>query len=184
MALKATIFKAELQVADMDRHYYNSHSLTIAQHPSETEARMMLRLLAFALQADEHLSFTRGLSTDDEPDLWLRTLTDEVQLWIEVGLPDERRIRRACHRAEQVVVYSYGGRGARIWWDQLQDKVEKFENLRVLFIPDASVQALTGFAQRTMQLLANIQDGQVWISDQERSSQIEVEIWKDAGQEA
>src|SRR5690606_35990957 len=178
MALKATIYKAELQVADMDRHYYHTHGVTIAQHPSETEARMMLRMLAFALHADEQLSFTKGLSTDEEPDLWSRNLADEVQLWVEVGLPDERRIRRASHRAATLVVYAYGGRGAQIWWDQLHNKVTRFENTRVLFVPDASVQALAEFVQRSMRLQVNIQDGQVWVSDQERSTQIELETWK------
>lgn len=178
MALKATIYKAELQVADMDRHYYHTHNLTIAQHPSETEVRMMLRLLAFALHADEQLSFTKGLSTDEEPDLWSRNLSDEVQLWVEVGLPDERRIKRASHRAATVAVYAYGGRGAQIWWDQLHNKVARLDNVRIWFVPDGALQELAQFVQRTMRLQVNIQDGQVWVSDQERSIQVELESWK------
>ncbi len=118
MALKATIFKADLQIADMDRRYYGDHTLTIARHPSETDERMMVRLLAFAMHADEALSFGRGLSTDDEPDLWRKDLTGTIEIWIDVGLPDEKRVRRACGRARQVFVYSYGGRGAELWWDQ------------------------------------------------------------------
>ena len=117
MAVKATIFKAELQVNDMDRNYYQGHSLTIAQHPSETEARVMVRLLAFALNASESLTFGRGLSTDDEPDLWARDLTGQIELWIETGQPDEQRIRKACGRAGQVIVYTFSGRGAGIWWE-------------------------------------------------------------------
>ncbi len=117
MALKATIFKVELQVADMDRSYYGDHALTIARHPSETDERMMLRVLAFALHAGPDLAFGKGLSTDDEPDLWQRDLTGAIALWIDVGQPDEKLLRRACGRAREVVVYAYG-RGVDLWWDR------------------------------------------------------------------
>src|SRR5680860_958910 len=110
MALKATIFKATLNIADMDRHYYADHQLTLAQHPSENDERMMIRLLAFALNAREGLEFTKGLSTDDEPELWQKSLSDEIELWIELGLPDESRLRKACNRSKQVILYTpYGG---------------------------------------------------------------------------
>ena len=115
MALKATIFKADLQIADMDRHYYGDHALTIARHPSETDERMMVRLLAFALHAHDMLAFGRGLSADDEPDLWQKDLTGAIDLWIDVGQPDEKRMLKACGRSSRVVVYStaaaatYGG---------------------------------------------------------------------------
>ncbi len=112
MALKATICKAELHIADMERGYYKDHALTIARHPSETEERMMVRILAFALNADDALGFGAGLSTDDEPDLWRKDLTGNIETWIDVGLPGEKRMRKACGRAEAVVVYSYGGRAA------------------------------------------------------------------------
>jgi uncharacterized protein YaeQ len=107
MAIKATVFKADLQIADMDRHYYAGHALTLARHPSETDERMMVRLLAFALFADDALTFGKGMSSDDEPDLWHKDLTGEIKRWIEVGLPDERAIRKACGRGD-VVVISYG----------------------------------------------------------------------------
>ena len=129
MALKATIFKAELQIADMDRNYYHDHALTIARHPSETDERMMVRLLAFALNADEALVFGKGLSTDDEADLWRKDLTGAIELWIDVGQPDERRIRRACGRARRVIVYSYGGYGAAIWWNQVGGELARTKNL-------------------------------------------------------
>ena len=108
MALKATIFKVGLQVADMERGYYGDHALTVARHPSETDERMMLRVLAFALHAGPDLAFGKGLSTDDEPDLWQRDLTGAIALWIDVGQPDEKLLRRACGRAREVVVYAYG----------------------------------------------------------------------------
>ncbi|HZF23539.1 MAG TPA: YaeQ family protein [Burkholderiales bacterium] len=168
MALKATIFKAELQIADMDRRYYGDHTLTIARHPSETDERMMVRLLAFAMHADGALSFGRGLSTDDEPDLWQKDLTGTIEIWIDVGLPDEKRVRRACGRARQVFVYSYGGRGAELWWDQVNAKLGRVENLSVISLPAASTQALAALAFRNMQLQFTIQEGQIWISDKDK----------------
>ena len=165
MALKATIFKAELQIADMDRGYYGGHTLTLARHPSETDERMMVRLLAFALFADEHLEFGRGLSTEDEPALWLKDLTGAVKLWIEVGLPDERELRKACGRADRVVVLCYGGRGADLWWNQNRDKLERLRNLDVMNLPAATTQALAGLARRNMSLQCTIQDGQAWLTD-------------------
>ena len=168
MALKATIFKADLRIADMDRPYYGDHTLTIARHPSETDERMMVRLLAFALHADEALSFGRGLSTDDEPDLWLKDLTGSIELWVEVGLPDEKRVRRACGRARQVVVYSYGGRGAELWWEQVKGKFGPVNNLCVIALPAAPTRALAQLALRNLQLQFTIQEDQIWISDKER----------------
>src|SRR3546814_18766052 len=116
MATKSTIYKAELQLSDMDRHYYATHALTLAQHPSETEERLMIRLLAFALHADDALEFGRGLSSDDEPDLWRKSLSGEIELWLDLGQPDESRIRKACGRSRAVVVVTSGGRRADIWW--------------------------------------------------------------------
>ena len=165
MALKATIFKAELQVADMDRNYYRDHTLTLARHPSETDERMMLRLLAFALNAHETLAFGNGLSADDEPDLWQRDLTGAIELWIEVGLPDEKSIRKACGRASQVRVYSYGGQRAHLWWNQVGGQLRRAVNLTVIDVPVPSSQAIARLARRSMQLQCTIQDGQVWFTD-------------------
>jgi uncharacterized protein YaeQ len=165
MALKSTIFKADLQVSDLDRHYYAAHALTLARHPSETDERMMVRLLAYAMFADERLEFGRGLSTEDEPALWLKDLTGAVKLWIEVGLPDERELRKACGRADRVVVLCYGGRGADLWWNQNRDKLERLRNLDVMNLPAATTQALAGLARRNMSLQCTIQDGQAWLTD-------------------
>ena len=163
MALKATIFKAEVQISDMDRHYYGSHALTIARHPSETDERMMIRLLAFALYADEQLSFTRGLSTVEEPELWRKSLSDEIELWIDLGQPDERRIRKACGQAQQVLIVSYG-RSAGPWWEKIAPELSRFTNLSVIYIPPEACQALTQLAERNMQLQFTIEDGHVWVS--------------------
>lgn len=174
MALKATIFKAELQIADIDRSYYQNHALTLARHPSETDERMMVRLLAFALHAHEALSFGNGLSTDDEPDLWQKDLTGAIELWIDVGLPDEKLIRKACGRARQVFIYSYGGRVADRWWDQCRSKLGRIKNLSVISLPPQTSQAIARQAQRNMQLNCTIQDGQIWLADKNESVQVEL----------
>jgi uncharacterized protein YaeQ len=173
MALKATIFKADLSIADMERGYYQDHAVTIARHPSETDERMMVRLLAFALNAGEALAFGAGLSTDDEPDLWARDLTGSIQSWIDVGLPDEKRIRKACGRAGEVKVYSYGGRGADLWWRQSADKLSRLDKLTVINLPYEGTQALARLANRSMQLQYTIQDAQVWVSDGRESVQLD-----------
>lgn len=178
MALKATIQKAELNVSDTDRHYYAQHSLTLAQHPSETDERLMVRLAAFALHASDRLAFTRGISTDDEPDLWAHSDSGEIELWIEVGQPDERRIRKACGRAHEVLVYAYSGRGANIWWQGLKDSLARFDNLRVYNIPRDACEALTNLMGRNMQLQATVQDGQLWLADAGgHHAQVEPEQW-------
>ena len=178
MALKATIFKAELQIANMDRNYYHDHALTIARHPSETDERMMVRVLAYALNADESLAFGKGLSTDDEPDLWRKDLTGAIELWIDVGQPDERRIRRACGRAREVIVYSYGGYGAAIWWNQVGGELARMKNLTVVSVPAAASQALAKLAQRNMRLNCTIQDQQVWLGDADDRVQVDLTVNK------
>lgn len=165
MALKATIFKADLQIADMDRNYYADHALTIARHPSENDERMMVRLLAFALNASETLTFTKGLCDTDEPDIWQKDLTDAIELWIELGQPDEKRLRQICAKSAKVWVYCYSGRPAEIWWDQIKGKAARFDNLQVVSIAPESVKELASLAQRTMRLQCTIQDGEVWLGD-------------------
>ena len=163
MALNATTYKAELAISDMDRHYYATHALTLARHPSETEERLMVRLLAFALYADERLQFGKGIGSEDEPDLWRRDLTGDILEWIDLGQPDEQRIRKACGRARQVIVITYGGRGADIWWEKNQAQLARAKNLTVIDIPAPSVAALAALAERTMRLQCMIQDRQVQV---------------------
>jgi uncharacterized protein YaeQ len=165
MALKATIFKASVQISDTDRNYYQNHALTLARHPSETDERMMVRLLAFALHAHEALVFGKGLSTDDEPDLWRKDLTGAIQLWIDVGQPDEKRLRKACGRATEVVVYSYGGSAAAMWREQIAPTLARTRNLAVRTIANDASQAMAKLAQRSMDLSYTVQDGQVWVAD-------------------
>jgi len=164
MALTATIFKVDLTISDMDRGYYATHALVLARHPSETDERMMVRLLAFALNADEALEFGKGLSNEDDPALCRKDLTGLIEQWIEVGLPDEKSVRKACGRARQVSVYTYG-RGAARWWQDNGDAMARPDNLTVIDLPAESTQALAKLAERTMQLQCTIQDGTVWITD-------------------
>ena len=173
MAIKATIFKAEIQIADMDRNHYADYSLTLARHPSETDERMMVRLLAFVLFAHDQLSFGKGMCVDDEPDLWRRDLTGAIEQWIDVGLPDEKWLRKACGRSAQVVIVSYGTRPAEMWWEQNRSKFAKLSNLTVINLaPDAS-QGLAALAQRTMRLQCTLQDGHVWITDGQATVEIQ-----------
>ncbi len=174
MAPNATIFKATLHIADMDRHYYEDHAVTLARHPSETDERMMVRLLAFARHAHDALLFGRGIGTEDEPALWQKDLTGAIDLWIEVGEPDEKVIRQACGRATRVVVYSYGGRGADRWWEKTRTTLSRCTNLTVINIPQDESRALAQLAQRSMDLHCSIQDGQILIGDGTTAVQIEL----------
>lgn len=172
MALKSTIFRCELQISDMNRDYYVTHSLTLARHPSETDERMMVRILAFALNASEDLSFTKGLSSDDEPSLWRKSLSGDIESWIDLGQIDEKRLRKACGRARQVIIYTYNARSADVWWAHIHEKLQRFENLSVTHIASDASQELLNLAQRNMQLQCTIQDDQLWFGDQKNTVQV------------
>lgn len=166
MADKATIHKAELQISDLDRHYYDSHQLTLAQHPSETVDRLMVRLLCFALYADPDLRFGRGLSSDDEPDLWRQSLSGEIQLWIDLGQPDESRLRKACGRAAQVVVMGYSGRGFSVWLEKNAAALRRCANLTVLELESGVAQSLGQLNSRAMRLQCLISEGELQLLDE------------------
>jgi len=178
MALKSIIYKADLNISDMDRGYYADHSLTIARHPSETDERMMIRVLAFAIHAAGRLEFGKGISDTEEPDIWLKDYTDAIQLWIEVGQPDDRRLLKACGRSEQVIVYSFAS-ASDIWWKAMNSRLDRAKNLRVMNVPSEQSQALEKLAQRNMQLQCTIQDGQIWMSAGDASVQIDLEVLKE-----
>ncbi len=178
MAQKATVFKVFLQIADMDRQHYADYTQMLARHPSETDERMMVRLLAFMLRADEHLHFARGLSVDDEPDIWNKNYSDEIELWIDTGLPSEKRIRKACNRSKQVLLLIYGSdQSVNPWWLGLQGQISRFDNLEVLRIPPEQSTALGALAERGMHLNCTIQDGQVWVSGERGEVTVEPEKW-------
>ena len=177
MALKSTVCRATLQIADMDRGLYATHALTLARHPSETDERMMVRLLAFALQVpvDDHdgaLVLARGLSDTDEPDLWQHSLDGRLRHWIEVGQPaDDRRLSKACGRADRVTLYCYSS-AAAIWWAAIQNKLTRLNNLAVWQLPAAQSQALGEMAERSMQLQVTVQDGQIWVGNAAHSLEV------------
>ena len=180
MAKNATIYKIELSISDMDRHYYETHKLTVAKHPSETAERLMVRIVAFALNAHEHLEMTKGLSTDDEPDIWQKTLSGEIDVWVALGLPSEKVIRQSSSKAAKVIVYPYGGRVAEVWWDKVKNGTTRFDNLRVINFPEADTAALAQLANRAMRLQVNIQDGDVMVSVDESVVYVTPDIWKGA----
>jgi len=178
MALKATIYKATVNVADLDRNQFLDATLTLARHPSETQERMMLRLLAWIKYANERLQFTRGLSAEDEPDAWLLNDHLGIDLWIEMGLPDERRIKKACNQAAEVALFTYNSRAAEIWWQQNKSKCSQFSNLSVWYLDDEQLNQLIAFAGRTMSLQATIQEGAIWLSDEQNNLEIHFTPWQ------
>ncbi|WOB10005.1 YaeQ family protein [Piscinibacter gummiphilus] len=176
MALKATIYKAQIQLADMDRNIYGDHNVTIARHPSETDERMMIRLLAFALNvpADDHqgkLEFAKDLWDTDEPSLWQKDLTGQIVQWIDLGQPDDKRVMKSAPRAERMAVYSYTS-STPIWWSGIATKITRTSNVTVWQVPAEQSQQLATLAQRTMQLQVTVQDGTVWVGDGTQSIEI------------
>ena len=163
MALKSTIYKIDLNIADMDRQYYAQHNLTLAKHPSETDVRVMVRLIAFTLFANESLIFGKGLSDDEEPDLWQKDLTGAIQLWIDVGLPTEKDIRKACGKSAQVAVVLYGGRIADMWWESNSKGLLKLNNLTVINLPET--QELAKLAGKSINISCTIQDSEILVSN-------------------
>jgi uncharacterized protein YaeQ len=186
MALKSTIFKAHLSVADIDHGYYADHALTLARHPSETDERMMVRMLALALnaheltdicQGDATLAFGAGLSDPDDPDLSLKDFTGLTRLWVEVGQPEEKPLVKACQKAQAVRVYAFH-HAAEIWWQGLQNKVQRLDKLQVWRFQSAQTQELALMAERSMQLQATIQDGALQLTSAQRSMHLEPHRWK------
>jgi uncharacterized protein YaeQ len=174
VALKSTIYKASLSVSDMDRQVYGTYPLTIARHPSETDERMMVRVLAFALFAHDRLEFGKGISNDDEPALWRKDLTDAIDEWIDVGTPDERALRKAAGRANDVTLLTYGGKSADVWWQQNAEACARIANLAVIDVPFEVSRALAKMANRNMTLSATIQDGTIFMADETTSEQFEL----------
>ena len=175
MALGSTIYKVELSVADIARGYYADHVLALARHPSETEERLMVRLLAFALHAHPDLIFGRGISAEDEPDLWQRDATGVIELWIDVGLPDERAVRKACGRSRRVVVLAYGGRKLDMWWQQNAGALARNRNLEVFAVSAEETSQLAALATRSMRLSCTVQEGNAWIGSDQSGCNVEMQ---------
>ena len=180
MAQNATIYKVELSVSDMDRHYYETHKLTVAKHPSETDERLMLRIVAFAMNAHENLEMTKGLSTDDEPDIWQKSLDGALDVWVALGLPSEKVMRQPCSKAAKVIVYPYGGRTADVWWEKIKGSTTRFDKLQVINFSEHDTNELAKLASRAMRLQVNIQDGEVMVSLGDHIVNITPRQWKSA----
>ncbi|MBU2978919.1 YaeQ family protein [Alteromonas sp. C1M14] len=164
MALKATIFKVDLSITDMDRNYYHDHNLTIARHPSENDERMMLRIIAFIANAHERLQFTKGLSDDEVPDLWQKSYSDEIELWIELGQPSEQRIKKGCNQSQQMMIYAYADNSFDMWWKKEANALALKKNLSVYTLPGPLAAVLADTVRRSMQIQVTIQDGQMWLN--------------------
>lgn len=175
MALKSTVFKAELQVSDLDRGHFAEYALTVARHPSETDDRMMARILAFAMFAGPDLAFSKGLSSDDDCALQEVDPSGVLRTWIELGQPDESRIRKGCNKADRAIVLAYGARAVDVWWQQTAPLLTRFSNLTVLRLSAEETQALGRLAERTMKLSCTIQEGTIWLASGEQSIQLSPE---------
>ncbi|HMS26390.1 MAG TPA: YaeQ family protein [Burkholderiaceae bacterium] len=185
MAIKSTIFKANLSIADIDNSYYADHAFTLARHPSETDERMMIRLAAMAFQAhqlqtvcggDGTLAFGAGLSDPNDPDVYLRDYTQATRLWIEVGAPEEKPIMRACGKSDMVMVYCFN-HAAEVWFKAIENKVNRAKNLQIWRIPTAQSQELAKLANRSMQLQATILEGTLTLDDGKHSAAVECVRW-------
>lgn len=186
MALKSTIFKANLSIADIDHGYYADHNLTLARHPSETDERMMVRLVALALnawqlqalcQGDGTLAFGAGLSDPDDPDVHITDFTGQKRLWIEIGQPEDKPITKACNKSDQVLLYPFGP-AAEVWWKGIENKVARLQKLAVYRIPAEVAQQLAALAQRSMQLQATLQEGVLTLSSEQGLVVVELQQWK------
>lgn len=175
MAAGSTICKAQLGIADMDRNYYETHEITIAQHPSETNQRLMIRLIAFALNASESLVITKGIGGDDEPELWEKNYSGEIELWIDLGQVDEKRLRKACGKAARVIVYTYNLKSASAWWRQYGATFGRFKNLSVIHLNAQGIEELHG---RSMRLQCNVSDGELSFHSERGDVTITQEIWQ------
>ena len=177
MAVGATIHKCNLNIANMDTHYYNEHALTLAKHPSESDLRLMVRLVIFALNASESLEFTKGISQDDEPDLWTKSLGGDIELWIDIGQPEEKRLRKASGRSDAVKVYIYQEGNGQAWLKQNSKALKRFKNLSVIYL---NIEGdLEGLSARTMDLQCNISDGELTLINGEESVLVRCDVWKE-----
>jgi len=175
MAIGSTIYKVQLSIANMDRNYYETHELTLAQHPSETNERLMIRLVAFALNASERLIITKGIGAEDEPELWEKNYGGEIELWIDLGQVDEKRLRKACGRSERVVVYTYNPKSATAWWRQNSVTFARFKNLSVIYLESDELEKLH---ERSMRLQCNISDTELSIHSEKGDVLVKQEIWQ------
>lgn len=176
MAANSIVYKALLNIANMDTHYYEEHNLTIAQHPSENDLRMMMRVVAFILNASETLTFCKDISDDDEPALWQKSLSGDIEVWIELGQPDEKRIKKACGKSNKVIIYTFNENMALPWFKQIENSINRFRNLEIIFLKiDGDIESLV---KRSLNLQCNISDNELTLIDGENSVVLTQEVWK------
>ena len=177
MAANATIHKALLNIANMDQHYYEEHNLTLAQHPSENDLRLMIRLVAFVLNANDTLMFCKGISQDDEPDLWQKSFGDDIEMWIDLGQPDEKRIKKACGRSEKVIIYTFKENLSSVWFKQIEGSLSRFKNLKIIHLNiDGDIESLY---KRSMNIQCNILDDELTLIEDDNSVVITQEVYKE-----
>ncbi len=176
MAANATIHKALINIANMDENYYEEHNLILAQHPSENNLRLMIRLIAFILNANDTLMFCKGISQDDEPDLWQKSLSGDIEMWIDLGQPDEKRIKKACGRSQKVIIYTFKENVSSTWFKQIENSLSRFKNLKIVYLNiDGDLELLT---KRSMILQCNISDNELTLIDDDNSVSITQHIYK------
>lgn len=171
MALKPTIYKATLNLVDMNRDVYATEKLTLALHPSETAVRMMVRVLAYALNYDQDLSFTKGLSTAEEPDLWITRPDNSVDCWIEVGQASPERLRKGVSRADKVRLYAYGSE-VDIWWGKHRDAMNALPKTEVFSFVADQVDPLSHLCERNMELTITISEEQLFIASGDQQFEV------------
>lgn len=171
MALKPTIFKFRIALTDMNRDYYDSLNLTVAQHPSETTQRMMARICGYCLSAQADLTLTKGLSTIEEPDIWLKSLDGQILDWIDIGEPDPERIKKASRISKRVSIYTFNTK-SNIWWEQNRAKLQKFEPV-VIQLDNEGIEAMSALVARTMELSVMISGNSLYINSESSSAEVE-----------
>ena len=177
VAIKPTIYKFRISLSDLNRNYYDTLNLTLAQHPSENIERMMVRVLAFCINAQEHLTFTKGLSSVEEPDIWSRTLDDQISLWIDVGEPAVDRIKKAARLSPSVKVYSFNSK-SDVWWDQGKAKFKQL-NASIYRFQWKSIQSLASLVQRTMDFSITITGDSAYVATELGECEIPWEVLQD-----
>ncbi|MCL9780071.1 YaeQ family protein [Vibrio sp. S4M6] len=162
MALKPTIYKFRIAVTDLNRDHYDNLNLTVAQHPSENNKRMLARVLAFCLNTGSSIAFTKGLSTVEEPDIWSHTLDNHIQLWIDVGEPDFERIKKASHKSEQVKIYTFNAK-SDVWWQQNQSQLTSLSKVEVYQFEHDSIEQLAQNLSRGMDLSVMVSEQSIFV---------------------
>ena len=173
MALKSSVYKANVSLANLNTHYYEDIVLTMALHPSETEERLMYRLLAFLYSAHERLEVTVGLDNPDLPDIWQKNYTGDIEHWIDIGYPDEKKIKKAIGRSDLVSIFNYNSFKAKVWFGKNKSLLEN-KKVQVFHLEEEIQGSLETLVQRSMALNCMIEDNHIFLSNDSERIQINV----------